>query len=691
MKSNYIAFSALLLSLFLTACQPMRNFTTYYNRFYNMERIMDEAEDELLYIREQKTPEPTYYIPYDDLGLKGARVYNHLERRSMSVEEMKANKIKLDSILIKGSMLLVRNTKSDYVPDAVFYMGKAFFYEREWYQSQKKCEELIANFPESRWFPDAHLFLSMNLLEQGDVDGAEKILSRTIDIAWGQERRDLLTEAFRLNADINLAKGEMEKAIKPYQRAILLSSDNEEKARWQYEIGVVRFRSGDFQGALREFDRVREFSPDILTQFQTGLQRSVTLRTLGERDLAAQQLAKLSDNSNFEPWWGMVAMEKMNLDADQPGGASPSDEELKTLDSTYPGKTYAAYSIYERGVRAYRAGDYRTAYNNFWKVQSAMAPFQRRAQRYALLLGQYIDQNERVYNLTRIPLQSYPDSTKANVSDAYYNIARVFASLGIPDSLNRYYALSSQWAPGGSLQAARALYARAAAAHESGRSAEADSLLELVVHDYPLTDYAADARTRLGYTEAAKIDPARDLYESGLSFMKVGEYTHAIPQFQRVANEYKDSPFAPQALYAIGLLYERTLDNYDSAFSYYSQILNRYPNSEQGIAVKPLIEAVLGARMRRQQDAPGEEKLNDAVPQGADSTGTKKLRINPDGLVPLSQSDDPSAMVQKVEKVETDPAGGTTAPGETPPAEGADVTGPARKPTKRLPADRRPN
>ena len=124
----------------LAACQPFRNFTTYYNLFYNMERIMGEVEDELLYIREQKTPEPSYVIPYDDQSLTGLRVFNHLDRRTMNPEETRANKIKLDSILLKGSKLLVRSAKSDYVPDAIYYIGKTYFYERDWYLSQKKCE-----------------------------------------------------------------------------------------------------------------------------------------------------------------------------------------------------------------------------------------------------------------------------------------------------------------------------------------------------------------------------------------------------------------------------------------------------------------------------------------------------------------------------------------------------------------------
>jgi TolA-binding protein len=630
MKSNYIAFLSLLLALGVTACQPMRNFTTYYNRFYNMERIMNEVEDELLYIREQKTPQPTYHIPYDDLGLRGARIYNHLERRTMTAEEAKANKIKLDSILIKGSMLLARNNKSDYVPDAVFYIGKTYFYQREWYQAQKKYDELIANFPESQWLPDAHLFYAMALLEQGDVEGAERMLSRAIDIAFGRQRRDVLTEAFRLNADINLAKGDLDKAIKPYRRALLLSNDDEERARWQYETGLVYFRAGDFASALREFDLVDQYSPDVLTEFQNGIQRAVTLRVLGEYDRAEAELDDLRSNGNFEEWWGMVDMERLNLAGERPGGTPATQQDMAKIDS---GK-YAPYGIYERAIRAFRAGDYETAYQNFQKVQSASAPFQRRALFYTSLLSEYRSQLARVRAVTGILVDPWPDTTRTTVSDSYYNVARVFASFAIPDSIRRYYDLSSEWAPAGSLQAARAIYARSASAREAGHLAQADSLLEILVADYQLTEYAADARVRLGYTEAAKIDPAKDLYTSGMRFMQVGEYTNALPRFNRVVNEYAQSPYAPQALYAIGLLYEQHLNNYDSAFAYYFQILNRYPTSEQATAVKPIIDAVLAARANGQQPN-GEINSNDSTKK---ETPPQTLRVE-NGLIPLDQAD----------------------------------------------------
>ncbi len=657
---------ALLAAVAFAACQPTRNFTTYFNLFYNMERIMDEVEDEVLYIREQKTPEPVFYIPYDELDRRGVKYYPHLDRRAMTIEEMRANKIKLDSILIKGSKLMARNAKSDYLPDGIFYIGKAYFYLRDWYQSQKKCEELIAGFPESKWYPDAHLVLSMDFMQQGKVPDALRMLSRTIDVAWANKRRDVLVEAFRLNADLQLAEGNVAEAIKPYERALVLSSDDEERARWRYEIGLIHFRQGDFTTALAQFAEVDDLSPDILTQFQTGMQRAAAYRATGQYDAAAEQLADLRDNGNFDGWYGMVELEEANLAGARPGGESMSDSTLAQIDTLSPGKGYSAYALYERAVRAYRAGDYGTAVANFTKVQSANVPFQRRAAYYNSLLGRYFEQLGRATALTQgYEPSTFPDSLRSPVAEAYYSVARVFASLDRPDSMLRYYDLTSTWAASGSPEGGRVIYARAMMLRDSGRAAASDSLLQLLVDNYPLTEFGADARKRLGYTDYAKLDTAQDLYLSGKSFMKIGDNSRAMTQFQRVVAGYPGSEYAPQAYYAIGLLHEQA-DELDSARMYYGRLIDRYPASEQAAALRPIIQAANLDMMRRPHPVAGDSNSLRLGGRGGQLPGQSAPQMDPaaaeEQLVPLDAADQQTGRQSPV----LGPRGTNTVPGTQP-------------------------
>lgn len=631
----------LAVGMVFSSCQTYRNFTTYYNRFWNMERIMAEVEDEVDYYREQQgPPQPRYYVPYDELQDENF-FSEHLNRRTLEPDEVKANKIKLDSIILKGSLLMTRQAKSDYVDDAVFYISKAYFYMREWYQSQEQALSLIKNFPESKWQPDAHLIVAMDLLKQGQVEEAEKMLSRAVDVAFKFKRQDVLTEAFRLNADAQLAQGDPGGAIKPYERAILLSNSDEEQARWQYEIGVVYFRARNFEKAVEAFDKVNDYGPDDLTKFETGLQRSVALRTLKEYDEADKQLSELAAEEDFKAWQGIVSAEKLSLESDRSGAGTFTPAELAAVDSA-GGKEYALYGVYERGVRSFLAGDYPTALANFTIVQTAKTTFQKKAHHYTVWLTYYEEQQFQAQQATRIPIIPFPDSLAQRTAAAYYNVARFFVTFNVNDSVEHYYRLSMKWAPEGSIEGGRVLYALSSFLRRKGNGVEADSLLDVLATKYGDNEYAREARTQLGYTDNFIIDPAKDLYMAGRSLMaNAADYPRALEKFGQVVRDYSFSEYAPQALYASGLIYEQYLNIPDSALYYYSLLLERYPNSLQAKSVRSVVDATLAARTGEGKND-GLVGLDDGKQEGKDPAVDPKNQVAVPPVVEAVPWSDPS-------------------------------------------------
>lgn len=552
---------------------------------------MAEVEDEVDYYRSlQDPPKPRYVVPFDEIS-EGNFNSEYLTRRTLVPEEVKKNKVKLDSIILKGSILLSRQSESDYVDDAVFFISKAYFYMREWYQSEQKAKELIENFPESKWQPDAHLFLAMDMLQQGQIEEAEEMLSKTVDVAFKFKRQDILSEAFRLNADAQLALGVTDQAIKPYKRAILLSDDNEEQARWQYEIGVVYFRAGQFDEAVLAFDKVAEYDPDDLTAFEAGLQRAVALRTAERFDEAEYQLDALAEEEDFKQWEGIAFAERVSLQNDRSGAGTFSPEDLAAIDSV-GGKEYAVFGVYERGVRAFRGGDYQTALANFSFVQSSKAPFQQKARRYTIWINYYNEQYFHATQAIRFNLDPFPDSLASKAAEAYYNVARFFVHYSVEDSTEFYYREALKWAPEGSKEGAKSLYALSEFLRLKGNGVEADSLMDILATRYGKSEYAQKARQMLGYSEQFVIDPVEELYMSGRSFMqKSHNYVGALAKFDSLTRTYPWSEYAPQAMYASGLIYEKYLNNPDSALYYYSRLIDRYPESEQAKSIRELVTA----------------------------------------------------------------------------------------------------
>lgn len=587
-----VVFSALLLGTLISACQQVRNFTTYYNRYWNMERILAEVEDDVDYYRDKKeTPAPRYVVPFDEVGGEFYSVY--LEKRTLTPEEVRTHKIKLDSILLKGSILLTRQGESDYVDDAIYLMAKSNFYQREWFQSASQSVELIENFPDSKWQPDAHLLLAMGLLKQGELAAAEEMLSKTVDVAFRFKRQDVLTDAFRLNADVQLAQGETTLAVRPYERAILLSNNGEEKARWQYELGLVHFRAGDFDRAVEEFDRVPEFDPEPITEFEAALQSAVALRAGEKKEEAAIRLDRLAEEDEFEQWHGIVAVERINLNIEPGADAVFDAATIASLDSL-GAKGYLVYGYYERGVRAFRSGNYDVAHVNLSRVQSTTSPLATKARDYTLWINFYKGELQKGFQATYIDRLPFPDSLAIEASRAYFNVARFFTRYDVQDSAEYYYRLATKWGVTGSMDGARATFALSEFLTRKGEGVEADSLMERLAEDYGDNQWAREARRRLGYTEDVVIDKARDTYLSGLSLMQnAKDFPGALVRFRTVYLEHAGTRYAPQALYATGLIYERYLGKSDSALFYYARLLNSYPESEQATAIRGLVETTL--------------------------------------------------------------------------------------------------
>lgn len=593
-RVNSIRTSALLLlaGTLLSSCQDYRNFTTYYNRFWNMERIMAEVEDDVDYYRDRAAqPKPRYVVPFDEVG--GEFSSDYLNRRTLSADEVRTHRFKLDSILLKGSILLTRQAESDYVDDAIYYIAKAYFYQREWFQSSQKTRELIANFPESTWQPEAHLLLAMDLLMQGEIDEAEEMLSKTVDVAFRFRNQEVLTDAFRLNADVQLAQGETTLALRPYERAILLSEDDEQKAAWQYGLGVVLFRAGEFERAAAEFDRVEEYDPTDLVRFEAGLQAAVAMRAAGRYEEASERLAELAEEDDFEEWRGIIVVEQMNVASEGTLDGGFESGALAGVDSLGASE-YLVYAYYEKGVRAFRAGDYRTAEVNFARVQNSKNPLNTKARDYTVWTGFYHTEKRKAEEATRLQITPFPDSLGLIATRAHFNVARFFVRYDVPDSAEHHYRQAVRYAPKGGEDGAKAIYALADFLVRKGEGVEADSLLSDLAENYGDNAWAREARRRLGYTEDFVIDEARDRYTAGLSLMmNAGDYPGALEQFRRVIRDHAGSPYAPQALYASGLIWEKHLDRQDSAIVYYSRLLNTYPESEQAQAIRPVIDATL--------------------------------------------------------------------------------------------------
>ncbi len=589
----------ILVAIISVSCINWDNFITYYNTYYNTDRIIKEVENEFDYQDEKKRITPRSLIPQSEIFYdKKESIGPPAFMRDFIITQQKRQpvKTKLDSIEIKGSKILAHRSKSKYVEGTLYLMAKAYFYDNAWLNSQIKTSELIDRFPDGDWSPDAHLLMSKNYLIQRKFYEGKLVLSRTVDIAWHKERYDILSEAFRLEAELALFEDDIEGAYRPYLQAIAQSGDNDLRAKWQLELATILFRAGRFDRAEVEFDKVFRFSPDYLARFEAKLYRASSLARIGRFEEAERIFQELEKDRNFEEWSVYVVAERFNLLSLQNNFAELKRYEEFT-DSAYATHPALMTSYYEIGMKYFKEKDYSNARIYFARSKGTRSPVFESSQRLYFLINELESKKNKLSGVLAVLSkgESISDTLDFLIALDLFEIGRIHNQLGNPDSARYYYELAVRVSPEQNQETARYLYVYAISVKELD-PIKSDSLLDIIAHRYPFTEYGKEAIKYYGYTAEFVIDSVADLFQSGDRFRRTGQYHYSIQQFRKLYINYPDSKYTPKALYTIGWIYENNLFKPDSALIHYQLLLKEYPHTEYANDVRLSVAYLLALR-----------------------------------------------------------------------------------------------
>ncbi|MCX7929243.1 MAG: tetratricopeptide repeat protein [Chlorobi bacterium] len=602
MSKVYRSVMLLLAIVLLAGCRLWDNTTTYFNTYYNIKRLETEITDEFRYHDEfAKPPKPRVVVPLEpDIVLERPAVGAlpaYLDQLVIKTNKLQPVRVKVDSIIIKGSKILATHGQSDFVDGTLYAMAMAYFYRSEWLPSNIKCQELIVQFPQSSYSPDAHLLSAKNYLIQRNLPKAEQMLSRTVDIAWERLRYDVLSEAFRLQAELAIEQGNLDRAVRPYRQAVAQCPDESQRAIWQVDMGLLLYRLGRYDAAERELAIVEEYSPDNLRLFECRYYRALSLSRRGRFAEAEKLLDDLESQRRFDDYVkaGYITGARMELlRLAQRTAELDSLERISTQQATASDAILVAN--FERGLEYFRTKEYDKAIKYFATARVRRSPVFDGAKRLFDLLNIRV---QKLQQLTQMAL-STDDSTRRVRAYTQFELGRTHQELGNSDSAAYWYRSAIEEA---SLSdSARAQYLYALARLEEIRQPRvADSLLMIVFEQYPFTDYGREAKQRLGFTDYAIADTAAELLSSGEHLRRAQNFRLALSQLSKVAEHYPNTPYAPRALYLIGWTWENDLHNNDSALYYYTRLVRYYPTSEYA---KDISRSVAFATIKREGAPP---------------------------------------------------------------------------------------
>lgn len=595
---KYLIFCMILgvTSLLITSCKTYDNFTTYFNTYYNAQRLINESQDEFEYQDEKRRIVPRIYAPepnikYDEDDQKVSSAPPFLAEFVIDQRKLQPVKVKLDSVIIKGSKILAKHPSSDFVEKTLFLMGQSYFYSSDWLNSQIQCSELIDKFPEGDLSPDAHLMLVKNYLIRRKFYAGKVLLSRTVDVAWFKKRYDILSEAFRIEAELALYQKDLEGALKPYRQAVAQCDDNAIKAKWQLDLAALLYRMSRFKEAAAAYQKVHNYKPDYVQEFEAYIYYALSIMRIGKTDEAEKLLDNLDRDGKYEEWRDYVAAARLDLYRIKDDKLNYNKYVAHT-DSVYANSPTFTGVWFEKAMENYNKNDYSEARKFFARTRTTRSNIAPVSNYLYIILTNWTQKRQNVFpglvqNNKKNNVSN--DTTKVMLASNMFDYARIWEQLGKQDSANYYYKLAMDISPEKMDESARFVYANSRVTKDSNPQ-YSDSLMEVLVEKYPRTEYGRDAMKKLGYTDRFVIDTVSDYYLSGNSLRKAAEFKLAIEKYNYVHQNYPKSGFAPKSLYAVGWIYEHNIKDLDSAIYYYNELLARYPKSPFAKDVKTSLD-----------------------------------------------------------------------------------------------------
>ncbi len=584
--------------IIIAGCHAYDNFTTYFNTYYNMQRLIKESENEFEWQDESRRIKPRVFIPDPDVFVNQDKrgIPDFCKEFIIDNKKLQPVKIKLDSVEIKGSKILARHPKSDYIEGSLYLMAKAYFYKNEWLPSEIKCGEQIDRFPDGELSPDAHILLVKDYLIQRKFLAAKTLLSRTVDVAWKLNRYDILSEAFRLEAELALYHNDMKEAMRPYKQAIAQTDDGLLKAKWQVELGVLLYRIGQFKLAAKEFALVRKYSPDYMADFEGKLYRANSLAYLGRYDEATDILDDLESDGNNKEWLEYIYAGRLLILMLQDNLYEGGPQE-RYADTTFVNSPAIKSVYFLKGMDLFKSHDYFAAKRYFGLTRSLNTDFSKTAREmYGLL-----DDWNKLKNLITPPLrkiqqgENIGDTSRTQLAQSCYEMGRVQYKLTNKDSAMFYFKTAAAVTPLNTPASGKYIFVYA---HymEDLDPIKADSLYEVVALRFPLTDYGYEARKLRGFSLDYIRDTVKHMYTVAWQDRIDKDYERAVKRLLNIYGKYPRTDYAPKSLYAIGWIFEKDLHQVDTALFYYQKLIAEYPNSVYARDIHLSVDYLLALR-----------------------------------------------------------------------------------------------
>lgn len=336
----------------------------------------------------------------------------------------------------KCGIILTEDSKGPKAAEAVYLMARALYYKKNAaFQAKDAFESLIKGYPDSKYIPDAHLYLARVLREVNQIEASENVLEQFVR---DNNFRKHHAKALLLLTEFEIADKDYDRAQYWLKRIITDYKDSKEYKEASFLYGKNYADQGEYELSLQEFNKFIK-SRGITKEKKLEAQYYIAFNRhmLGDSEYALKATKSLLRNE----WRAeMLSRAKLlnsqaliatgKIDAGLKGYEDTTKSYARTEPSAQAYYDWANYLYYEQGNR-----DSAIQYFNRVRVEAPTLEIATIGQRKATAIGH-----------TKISANIDPNKNLQEYLNAHYQRAESFFSpLELPDSsLAVYWGVIAQ-------------------------------------------------------------------------------------------------------------------------------------------------------------------------------------------------------------------------------------------------------
>ena len=562
------------------------NTVSYFNAYYNAEKLFAEAEAEAITFR---------------LAQRGQKLAPGVQAQTVPTN----TRTKFTQVIDKCSSILSFHESSALVDDALLLIGKSYYYQAEYMKAERKFEELLAKYPEGPLATETELWLLRSYAKNGKRQEGLQLGDALFAAATEEGEDDLAGQALLVMAELEKTT-DATRCTQHLSQATKLLDDDIEVATAQAELGDMLRSLGRDEEAAEAYLVVPEMTSDTYLRFYAIVSATRSYGALKRYEDALELVEELLDDYSFAPHWNEIRLEVAEA-KERLGWLDQALVDYEYIDTTAARTEFGTRAAFRRGwILEHSYGDYARAQASYARSSAFVVPgVTPQAKQREMALSRHATLHRQMAvidsilsappaevpdSVARARPAPNPDSLAAQRTKAQFGLAELFYSdLEVPDSAVFYYRTVLA-APPDTGRTPRVLYIMADLSRTQDLGMSPDSLYQVIMADYPNSPYALASQDALGIPRAQLVeDPARALYMGAEQVLEQGSYSEAITAFEQIIELHPESDYAARSRYAIGWIYEYVLALPDSALSQYTMLVTDYGTSSFASKVRPKV------------------------------------------------------------------------------------------------------